>query len=292
MPNVIVNAPAKINLRLKVVGKRKDGYHFLSMLNEKLILSDRIMVHADGSPSKDMENFPVKVICEKDPSLATESNLVVKAARRFAEKYEVATPLTINIDKNIPIGAGLGGGSSDAAAVIKALNTLWGLYRPYDELAELGVTIGADVPFFFCEGPAHVTGIGDFVDPHVTLPKLWVLLVNPGFEVSTREVYGMLDLGLTEKVGDDSFRQFFNDLGSLSGVIDNDLERVVEKKHSEINEIERYLTDRKARIAFMSGSGPTVVGIFDSRKDRDLAMFGPEKNSWKYFPTENVCYWR
>lgn len=292
MPTVIINAPTKINLRLKVVGKRDDGYHFLSMLNEKLALSDRVRITAHGAPRKKVRDFPVEVICKEDPLLATEKNLVVKAARKLSQEYGIFTPLTIEIGKSIPVGAGLGGGSSDAAACFIGLNKLWGLYKSNKELAKVGVTIGADVPFFFSSGPAHVTGIGENIDADVTLPKLWVLLVNPGFEVSTRWVYESLDLKLTEKCEDDRFRPHFNNLGDLSPLVENDLEAVVGKKHPEIEEIKSYLNNKNAKIVFMSGSGPTVVGIFENKKDRDLALFGSGAYGWKFLPTENIWHRR
>lgn len=322
MPYVTIDAPAKINLRLKVVGKRADGYHFLSMLNEKLTLADKIFVRAEGLPRKYTKNFPIGLKCPKEPSLESESNLVVKAARVLAEKYGVSTPLAIEIEKNIPIGAGLGGGSSDAAATLLALNKLWGLYKPPEYLVKVGVAIGADVPFFFWNGPAHVTGIGETVDPGVGLPKLWVLLINPGFEVSTRWVYERVDpstaapsaaslrinpeqtpglgqgcaervdLELTGNIGDDRFPPFFNNLGDLKPFIENDLEQVVAKKHPEVDEIKSYLIGRDAKVVFMSGSGPTVVGLFETKGKRDLALLGSRPSGWKFYTTENLLHRR
>lgn len=292
MPDVIIDAYTKINLRLKVVGRRGDGYHLLSMLNERLALSDRVRIIAEGSPEKSRSDFPVSLKCPDAPQLETDSNLVVRAARRFSERYDVATPLAINILKRIPIGAGLGGGSSDAAACLMALNKLWGLYRPKEELAEVGVTIGADVPFFLYNSPAHVTGIGENVNPDVVLPKLWVLLVNPGFEVMTKDVYEAVDLGLTHQSEDVSFRPFFNDLGGLCTFIDNDLENVVSLRHPEIGMMKAYLQARGAKVAFMSGSGPTVVGLFESRAVRDAAQSGTGHEKWKFYSTENIWHRR
>lgn len=292
MPTISINAPTKINLRLKVIGRRADGYHILSMLNEKLLLSDTIEVTSEGELGPATPNFSVKIECQKVPALANESNLVVKAARRLAAKYNVSTPLHIRIDKNIPIGAGLGGGSSDAAATIKALNRIWGLNKSDKELAEFGVTIGADLPFFFSEGPALVRGIGEDVNSDVLLPKLWVLLVNPGFEVSTKWVYESLGLKLTEMGENDRFRPFFNNLDELEKLVENDLEQVVKKKHPEINEIKNFLTGIGARIVFMSGSGPTVVGLFENKESRDAALQNSKHKAWKFFATENIWHRR
>lgn len=287
MQSVSINAPAKINLRLKVVGRREDGYHLLSMLNEKLLLADRIDVIAKGRVSDYRCDFQVEVVCKNFPSLETESNLVVFAARRLAERCGKASALKIVIEKNIPVGAGLGGGSSDAAACLKALNLIWGLDLTPQGLADIGVTIGADLPFFFFDGPARVTGIGECVDTCVRLPKLWVLLINPGFEVSTAWAYKSLGLKLTGEVEDDSFPQLFNNLGDLSQVIENDFEPVVKDTYPEIDEMKKHLLKRGARCAFMSGSGPTVVGLFASKGERDSAYSGSAPKDWKIFSTEN-----
>jgi len=292
MPYVTVHAPTKINLRLKVVGRREDGYHFLSMLNEKLTLTDKLHVSTVGGTTPYQEDFPIEVACPRDPSLATDKNLVVKAARRLAKAANVSTPVKIVIDKHIPIGAGLGGGSSDAAACLKALNRLWGLNWGAEELSKVGLTIGADVPFFFCEGPARVTGIGEEVDTEVRLPKLWILLINPGFEVSTREVYESLDLELTGRSENDKFPAIFKDLADLSKVVENDLEVPVLRNHQEVDEIKRYLVAHGAEIVFMSGSGPTVVGLFKNKNSRDMATLGEKKPNWKSFSTENFWHRR
>jgi len=289
MRSISIAAQAKINLRLKVIGKREDGYHLLSMLNEKLALADTIDITAEGEIFNCGYgcDFPIEVVCRQIPSLETESNLVVRAARRLAERYGRASALKIVIEKRLPIGAGLGGGSSDAAACLKALNLIWDIGLTMEELAAIGVTIGADLPFFFFDGPARVTGIGECVDTDVKLPKLWVLLVNPGFEVSTAWAYRSLGLKLTDRVEGDSFPQFFNNLDDLSKVIENDLEAVVASLHPEIDEIKRHLLGWGARCAFMSGSGPTVVGLFDSKEGRDEAYSCAVTKDWRVFSTEN-----
>lgn len=287
MEKITLNAPTKINLRLKVLGKRPDGYHILSMLNEKLTLSDTLDLEMTGPIVKYNGDTKVELFCADNPSLATDSNLIVKAVRKFSQAAGVTSPLKISLTKRIPIGAGLGGGSSDAGTTLMALNRLWGTNKPKEELARIGVTIGADVPFFVWAGPAHVTGIGEGVNPNITLPKLWVLLVNPGFEVSTKWVYNSLGFKLTENVQDDSFPAVFKDLAGLKPYVENDLEGVVLKKHGEVKEIKDFLSREKAFVVFMSGSGPTVVGIFMSREERDSALVAVRCKSWKCFPTEN-----
>ena len=287
MKILTIEAPTKINLRLKVTGKRPDGYHYLSMLNEKLALSDKITIELSGDIRKFGGDLDVDLVCPGRADLETDSNLVIKAAKALATEAGVASPLRISVEKKIPVGAGLGGGSSDAAATILALNRLWNLNKSQEELARIGVTIGADVPFFMWDGPAKVTGIGELVDRRISLPKLWVLLVNPGFEVSTKWVYGALDLELTANIEDDRFPAIFKDLCELHSIVENDLEPVVRKRHKEILEMEDYLKDCGACFAFMSGSGPTVVGIFASKDERDSALLGNSRLCWDFFPTES-----
>lgn len=292
MNSVSVEAPAKINLRLKVTGVRDDGYHLLSMLNEKLEVSDTLNIVITGPVAKFAENFPVEVECYDDvggrmANLENESNLVIKAARRLSKAYNVSSPLKIVIKKQVPMGGGLGGGSSDAAATLFALNRLWGLKLSNELLAETGVTIGADVPFFLFDGPAWVKGIGEIVDNDVSIPKLWVLLINPGIHVSTPWAYKAFDLKLTPSSEDASLPRHFNDLDDLSRVIENDLEKVVLPEHPEIGSCKDYLQKRGARLIFMSGSGSTVVGIFGTKEERDRAVSGFTPGGWKFFSTEN-----
>jgi 4-diphosphocytidyl-2-C-methyl-D-erythritol kinase len=280
-------APAKINLRLKVVGKREDGYHLLSMLNEKLKLFDLITVYSTGDLRRGGSPFDIKVICKDFPDLESGENLVARAAVRLAEEVGVSSPLVIEIQKKIPVGAGLGGGSSDAATCMMLLNKLWNLGLSRERLAEIGVSVGADVPFFMFEGPARVSGIGEHIDPSISLPKLWVLLANPSFEVSTAWAYRSLHLELTGAIKSDSFPSIFKSLRELAPFIENDLEGVVEGAYPCIGEMKTRMIQCGASISFMTGSGPTVVGLFETEAGRDNAFEVLSHSKWRLFATEN-----
>lgn len=185
LATLTVNAPAKLNLYLKVTGRRPDGYHALDSLFHAIGLYDRVEL-SDGVAS-DGKN-PVSFTCS-DPELAGEDNLVVTAAHKMLERAGGGRTVRIHLEKAIPAGAGLGGGSSDAAAVLTGLNRLWDLGMSTVELCELAAEIGSDVPFFIYGGAAKVTGRGEVVTPVEALTDTWCVLVYPGVRVSTAEVF-------------------------------------------------------------------------------------------------------
>jgi len=266
---IYIEAPAKINLYLRVLGRRSDGYHQLATLMQKLALYDRLELEpVEGGVSLECpdSNLPVN-----------EENIVLRAALLFRSSLQDRLPdnfgLRIILRKNIPVAAGLGGGSSDAAAVLTGLDRLFRTGCSRHELAMLGLQLGADVPFFIYDWPvAWATGIGEQLTAAQGLEDGTVLLVNPGFPVSTKWVYENLPLTLKEKdfnltdsrsQGDDCqvknpFRQsFFRSRDVL-----NDLELVTEGSFKEISLIKEQLLAAGADSALMSGSGPTVFGIF------------------------------
>jgi 4-diphosphocytidyl-2-C-methyl-D-erythritol kinase len=270
-----IAAPAKINLYLKVLGRRPDGYHELESVMQKLVLADQLTLHrlAEG----------IALDCS-DPALPIgEENLVWRAARLFLDYTGVTGGVRIRLDKLIPVAAGLGGGSSDAAAVLLAMNRLFGAGLSEDQLADLGLRLGADVPFFVRAAPAALArGIGERLTPVTGLTSGQLLLVNPGFAVSTRWVYENLALtsggnpyilapesgALTNgSSGPESLD--FHVAPSLCFV--NDLETVTIGRHPVIGAIKQALLDFGARVALMSGSGPTVFGYFLHRSEAQAA---------------------
>ncbi len=310
-------APAKINIVLRVLGQRANGYHDLLMLNEKLAVADEIEIEVRGQKSEVGRRISdirhqVVVTCDDPTVPCDETNLCYKAAKALLchseqgeESHErnclreILRPLKrtqndikIHIKKRIPVAAGLGGGSSDAAAVLKGLNELLNLNLPYVKLAELGVKLGADVPFFLYDGPAICEGIGDKITTLSKLPKMWILLINPSFPVSTKWVYEEFDkiepLRLTDKNSDVSnLARNFNGLRELTDVVHNDLELVTATRYPEIEQIKKFLTENDAVCSWMSGSGPTVVGMFDSEKTRDNAFGKLNRPEWKVIKTVN-----
>jgi len=296
-------APAKINVVLRVVGRRPNGYHDLLMLNEKLSVGDDIIIDVAVSAGQE----PKIKITSDDPSVpCDETNLCYKAAmailssrvqpgdpRLRGDDMPSGNDINIHIVKRTPVAAGLGGGSSDAAATLKGLNDLLELGLPVTKLAEIGVRLGADVPFFLHDGPAICEGIGDLVTTLNPLPKAWILLINPGFPVATKHVYDTFDkisdLQLTAKGSRDSLPRFFKGLDEVAKVVHNDLELVTAKEHPEIERIKKLLMSVGALVSWMSGSGPTVVGIFESEKMCSKAADAARKENagWRVIETSN-----
>ncbi len=256
---VNIKAPAKINLFLRITGKRRDGYHDLYSLVCPLALYDTISLDFGGTG--------ICVTCAHPGVPEDGSNLVVRSARLYLEAALVddAPPvsgLTIHIEKKIPVGAGLGGGSSDAAAVLTALNNYFAQPLSTPELMALGARIGADVPFFIFDGPALATGIGDRLQPFPYLTPWTALLVYPNEVVSTAWVYKNLNLRLTKDEKKLSKFHFDGRFFNVDEHLVNDLESVTEMAFPVIKAIKRLLLAHGAAGAMMSGSGSTVFGLF------------------------------
>jgi 4-diphosphocytidyl-2-C-methyl-D-erythritol kinase len=254
-----VIAPAKINLFLQVTGKRPDGYHNLFTLMCPLGLSDHVRLDLTGSR--------IRVTCSDPAVPADMTNTAYRAAEIFLRnltrrRQPPLTGINIIIDKQIPVGSGLGGGSSDAAAVFRGLNQMLGYPFQPAELMEMGCEVGADVPFFIFGQPALATGIGERLEPYLKLPPYTVLLLYPGVSVSTAEVYKNLDLGLTKckkKLKDFVLKQRPFDAASH---LCNDLETVTLNRYPQVKAAKEALEGRGALGISMSGSGSTVFALF------------------------------
>lgn len=280
MNDILIQAPAKVNTLLRVIGRRENGYHDLQMVMVPLTLADEIELSSAKS------GIELTSDGAGDAGMMNEKNLVWRAAKLFIENAKIDKGIRIHLNKKIPIAAGLGGGSSDAAAVLIGLNRLWDLNWPVSKLAEIGVKLGADVPFFCHGGPAFVGGIGDEVTPYKTFPNLSFLLINPGFSVPTPWVYKQWDLLLTVKAADAKNRPLFKALGDVVVSLHNDLEKVTIPAYPEVADIKKFLIGTGAAGALMSGSGPTVFGVFEDSFARDRAMKVEMPNSWRAFAAE------
>jgi len=268
-----VFAPAKVNLCLHVLGRRDDGYHELAMLMQRVALFDRLEIElVDGND--------VTVVCSGLELARGEQNIVEKAAHLLLAHVGLKQGVSVLIDKNIPVAAGLGGGSSDAAALLLTLNGLLGLGLPRSELMELGVRLGADVPFFLYGQAAWATGIGERLQPWPGLPPVTLVLVNPGIVVSTAWVFQ--NLGLTRPTPTARIPGFPERASDLVRLLHNDLEVVTCQHHPVITTIKERLVASGASGALMSGSGPTVFGLFDehSRAARVAQALSSETNWW------------
>jgi 4-diphosphocytidyl-2-C-methyl-D-erythritol kinase len=248
-----IQAPAKINLCLHVLGRFDNGYHDLAMLMQRVSLYDELSI---GLSDDGVLSFacPDVILAEN------EENLALRAARVLFEYVGSDLGATLTLKKNIPIAAGLGGGSSDAASVLLGLNRLAGFGLERHELMTLGGGLGADVPFFILEQSAWATGIGDVLEPESNIPSLCYVLVNPGLPVSTAWVYQ--NLRLTSPVDVAKLREFPRTVEGLVCLLHNDLEQVTAGRFPVIDEIKQTLVAYGALGALMSGSGATVFGLF------------------------------
>lgn len=255
---IAVNAPAKVNLTLDVKYKRPDGYHELETIMHQIDLCDHIILEQNREIV--LESNSTKIPRGKD-------NLACRAAAQFMEKFGIKAGVRILLEKIIPVGAGLAGGSTDAAAVISGLNRLYDLGAELEDLMPIAASLGSDVPFCLQGGTALATGRGEILEPVYPAHALNLVLVKPPFEVSTARVYGHLDLATVREHPD--ARQLLaawdhNDLESMALNMINVLENVTINRFPEIGQIKKKLTDLGAGAVLMSGSGPSVFGLFGS----------------------------
>ncbi|MGE7930515.1 4-(cytidine 5'-diphospho)-2-C-methyl-D-erythritol kinase [Lysinibacillus xylanilyticus] len=254
-----VKAPAKINLTLDVLYKRPDNYHEVEMVMTTVDLADRICLESreDGV----IEIFSTDNFVPND-----HRNFAYQAARLVKDTYGIGQGVSITIEKEIPIAAGLAGGSSDAAATLKGLNELWNLGLSIDELAELGSKIGSDVSFCVYGGTALATGRGEKIQELPAPPNCWVVLAKPKIGVSTAEVYGGLKVEGLEHPNTKQMMHAIEteDYELLCKSLGNVLETVTFKLHPEVVMLKEQMKRFGADATLMSGSGPTVFGLVDS----------------------------
>ena len=257
-------APAKINLFLEVLGKRKDGYHNLITVFLKINIFDRLYF-------KETAEKEITISCADKRVPSNSDNLVYKAAELLRKKTGCERGVHIRIIKKIPIGAGMGGGSSDAAAALIGLNLLWKLELPQNELLCLAGKIGADVPVFILPDSAAIgRGRGDILKPVHMKKPFWIVVVDPGIFVSTKEVYSALELSLTKREKDVKLLIYAlknSDIKAMENIIFNRLESVTFKKYSKLAQIKKRISALGVRAVLMSGSGSSVFGIVDKREE-------------------------
>ncbi|MFN9777530.1 MAG: 4-(cytidine 5'-diphospho)-2-C-methyl-D-erythritol kinase [Candidatus Kapaibacterium sp.] len=255
-----IAAYAKINLGLEVLHKRPDGYHEINTVFTRVSLHDTITTEHDDV---------ISVRCLQLPDLNEHDNIVWKAAIALKQRFSVQSGAKITIHKHIPSGAGLGGGSSDAASALLALRKQWGLHCSTTELHEIAATLGADVPFFLGSGDAAATGIGDVLSPLSLSIPLTALLVFPGISVSTPKAYSLLRRDNTPRSGSDLLAAVPALQSATSGKVDlpNDFEQPVFAEYPVLGSIMNELRGDSCRAAFMSGSGSTLVALYDTQSE-------------------------
>jgi len=262
MEAVTLQAYAKINLGLDVLRKRPDGYHEVKMIMQSISLADTLEL-------KKIPEEAIRLIngAERDnPEVPMDkTNLIYRAIDLIKQKYAISEGIEATLTKRIPVAAGMAGGSTDAAATLKGMNQLFALGLSEQELCELGVTLGADIPYCIMGGTALSEGIGERLTPLPPMPECWILIAKPPICVSTGFVYGNLKANeLTVHPDIDGMTEAIqhNDLHGITSRLGNVLETVTIPAHPEIAVIKDRMLDYGAMQALMSGSGPTVFGIF------------------------------
>lgn len=264
-------APAKVNLRLKITGQRPDGYHLLDMVMVRVDLADEI----------DLEITSEGIVIESDsPEVPCDrTNTLWKMAEQVSQESGRSFGIRAFLRKRIPTAAGLGGGSSDAASLLVALNRALELNWTMERLVRVGVKVGADAPFFLTSGPQRARGIGEVLEP-IKLPGLELVLINPGFPVSSADAYRWFDEtspspsppplrggGRGRVIPASALTPEMS--GASLPPLENDLERAVIPRYPVLRRIKELLKEAGALGTLMSGSGPTLYGLFESRPSRD-----------------------
>ena len=262
MDSIRLNAMAKINLGLDVTGRRPDGYHELRMVMQMINLYDKIEIIKLQTP---------EIIVETNLSFlpVNENNIVYKAAQLLMNKFHLTQGVRIVLEKHIPVAAGMAGGSSDAATVLYGMNKLFSLGMTKKQMMEEGVRLGADVPYCVLRTTALSEGIGEILTTLPPMPKCHIVIAKPGISVSTKAVFGKLRVDEIEKHPDiDGIVEAIKagSLTDIAGRLGNTLEEVTIKDYPVIAQIKEEMLAQGALGALMSGSGPTVFGIFDDEK--------------------------
>lgn len=278
MDKMQLKALAKINLGLDVLRKREDGYHEVRMIMQNVHIYDQIFMEKQKE-----EGIHVKTNLYYLP--ANENNLVYKAAKLLMDEFDIHEGLSIDLKKYIPVAAGMAGGSSDAAAVLFGMNRMYDLGLSLDQLMERGVKIGADVPYCIMRGTALSEGIGEILTPLPAMPPCHILVAKPAVSVSTKFVYENLRTNeLAQHPDIDSMIRALEqqDLKALTACMKdgNVLETVTVPAYPVIQKIKDSMVNHGALVSLMSGSGPTVFGIFDSRQAAKKAYMALKKGHY------------
>ncbi|MGY8760528.1 MAG: 4-(cytidine 5'-diphospho)-2-C-methyl-D-erythritol kinase [Nitrospinaceae bacterium] len=283
-PSISFKTPAKVNFGLHILGKREDGFHELETLFQMVNWCDEIKIEC---LSRGLE-----LVCNQPDIPTDKGNLVIRAAHILQTRYpERCKGARIHLNKNIPHGAGLGGGSGNAAGVLLGLNFLWGLKLKREDLISVASELGSDVPFFLFSPCAIGRGRGEILEPVKNSIRFYVLMVYPGFAVSTASVYGNLKLKLTKRENNISILKNFllqSEFAQLGATWSNDLELFVFKEYPGLSGIKKEMLALGAKGALLSGSGSTVFGIFDNPETANSAHARLDRGKFMLFLAESV----
>ena len=265
--------PAKVNLFLEILGKRNDGYHEIRSLIQPIRLFDTLWIKENPKG--------LEIRCPGHPELENETNLVIRTIHLMEKELDRTLHFSIRLRKKIPIGAGLGGGSSDAAAVLSGINEWLGWPIQPDRLTAIAAQIGSDVPFFLSKGTALASGRGERLEPWPIFPAWWYVLIYPGFSISTSWAYNQIKFPLTRGKKTINIKR----LKSMEGTpgkdqFKNDLEGIIQPFFPILGKIKKALLEQGCFQALMSGSGSTVFGIWETRKTAKEAYLQLKQQGW------------
>ena len=281
---LVLKSPAKINLGLKIIKKRDDGYHEIETIFQMVSLFDTLT----------FRSIQVGIVLktDRDKLPVGETNLVVKAAKLLQQETGIQKGVEIFLEKKIPVGAGLGGGSGNAAFTLMGLNNLWELHLKKKELMKLAITLGSDVPFFLSDCSSAIgKGRGEILTPFENRSNIHVVLVSPNIHISTGSIYKEMNLGLTSNSKDINILRSLMVKGritELGSYLYNDLETVVCKRYPALTEIKKKLINSGAVGALVSGSGSSVFGIYLQQETARKATTKLISKEWQVFLTETI----
>ena len=263
-------AYAKVNIGLDVLRRREDGYHEVKMIMQTVNLFDNLSIE-----DFDDDNGTIVISANQDTIPVNEDNLIYKAAKLLLDEFSISKGVKIHLEKNIPVAAGMAGGSTDAAATLIGINDIFSLGLSTEELMKRGVKIGADVPYCIMGGTALSEGIGEVLSEIKGFPQCYVLIAKPPINVSTKYVYENLHANELKYHPDiDGLIEFIKkgDLYGIASKMENVLETVTVKEYPIIEEIKTFMKENGAINSIMSGSGPTVFGLFDDKEKAEKAF--------------------
>jgi len=277
MKEIEIDSYSKINLTLNILGKRRDGYHNIETIMQSINLADRIFIKE--------EKEGVKIKCSHPLVPVDTQSLTYRSAEKILNRYRIKKGVKIEIDKKIPLASGMAGGSANSASILVGINKLFALNLSNKDLREIGEELGMDVPFCIQNGTALAYHKGEKVTPLPPInPPLWIIIINPGFEIPTKWAYNNLDLGLIKREKNSTIAMLKAlKEGGLEGIaknLFNSFEGLVIKKYPEIGKINDRLVEEGALGALMSGSGPTVFGIAQN-KEQALRIYEKLKSEYK-----------
>jgi len=274
---------AKVNFGLRVVRRRPDGFHDIQTILQTIDLGDKLDISL-------VSGGRIQVRCDHPEVPSGPENLAHRAAEMLQREFQVEHGCRIQIAKKIPPAAGLGGGSSNAAAALTGLNRLWGLNLSQEVLLDLAARLGSDVPFFLEGGTALAEGRGERLRPIPLLAEFWLVVIKPDFSIATKWVYQQIKIPLTSNLLDVKLKSLkeISNLDQLLGFLQNDLERAVQKAYPSIGDIKTELLSKGAMGAAMSGSGSSVFGLVRTREDAEKLAERVSCAKWQIFVVRPV----